>query len=107
MLRLQDIYTDRAEVNEQFGHRAKVAQKVCPGCCIHTDQHPMPSLHAWRKYMPYQPQIGNPCLYYVSGMETTHEEFEECDWQMLRDIWSEYDKKLTAKYSPKEGSNIN
>jgi hypothetical protein len=101
MLRLQDIYTDRAEVNEQFGHRARVAHRVCPNCCVHTDQHPIPSLHAWRKYMPLQPQIGNPCLYYVSGMETTHEEFEECDWQMLREVWGEYDKKLTAKYGPK------
>jgi hypothetical protein len=106
MLRLQDIYTDRAEVNEQFGHRAKVAQKVCPGCCIHTDQHPMPSLHAWRKYMPYQIEIGNPCLYYVTGIETTHEKFEECDWQMLRDLWSKYDEKLTAQYGPKKSNRL-
>ena len=102
MLRLQDIYTDRAEVNGQFGHRARLAQAVCPDCAIHTDQHPMPSLHAWRKYMPYQQELGNPCLYYVTGIETTYEEFEECDWQMLRDVWGEYDKKLTAQYGPKK-----
>lgn len=102
MLRLQDIYTDRKEVNGQFGHRAKLASIVCPDCCVHTDQHPMPSLHAWRTYMPYQPEIGNPCLYYVSGIETTYEEFEESDWQMLRDVWSQYDKKLTEKCGPKK-----
>ena len=45
-------------MNEQFGHRAKVAHKVCPSCYVRTDQHPIPSLHAWRKYMPLQPQIG-------------------------------------------------
>ena len=103
MLRLQDIYTDRAEVNEQFAHRARVAKIVCPDCAIHTDQHPMPSLHAWRKYATLQPKLGNPALYYVTGIETTHEKLEECDWQMLREVWGEYDKKLTARYGPKKG----
>ena len=93
MLRLQDIYTDFLEINNQMEHRAKIAGIVAPGCRVHTDQHPMPSLHAWRKYMPFQPQIGNPCLYYVSGIETTYEPFEEQDWQMLREVWGRYEKQ--------------
>nr|HPN85326.1 hypothetical protein [Victivallales bacterium] len=99
MLRLNDIYTDRLSIVDQMDHRAKIAKAVCPGCLVHTDQHPMPSLESWREYMRYQPKIGNPCLYYVSGIETTHEPFEEQDWEMLREVWGEYDRKLDKEYS--------
>ena len=90
MLRLQDIYTDFRSVVDQMGHRAFIAKAICKGIDIHTDQHPMPSLEAWREYALYQPKIGNPCLYYVTGIETTHEEFEQSDYDMLRDSWNAY-----------------
>ena len=94
MLRLQDIYTDRASVVPQMNHRAQIAKRVMPGCAIHTDQHPMPSRAAWREYARFQPSIGNPCLYYVTGIETTRELLEESDFAMLRETWSEYNKSL-------------
>jgi hypothetical protein len=94
MLRLQDIYTDYASVVPQMSHRAFIAQRVMPGCAIHTDQHPMPSLAAWREYAEYQPEIGNPCLYYVSGIETTRESLTDDDFQMLNRVWSDYRNKL-------------
>ncbi|MCC7145610.1 MAG: hypothetical protein IT443_04120 [Phycisphaeraceae bacterium] len=98
MLRLQDIYTDRADIVPQMHHRAIVGNAVCPGAPIHTDQHPMPSLAAWRKFAEFQPSIGNPCLYYVSGIETTHEEFVESDFELLRRTWGEYHKQLDARF---------
>jgi hypothetical protein len=109
MLRLQDIYTDNRSVVDQMNHRAKIAKIVAPNCVIHTDQHPMPSLEAWAEYAEFQPQIGNPCLYYVSGIETTKERFREQDWEMLRRTWGEYDAKLTEEYGPKEipGKSLN
>jgi hypothetical protein len=88
MLRLQDIYTDRRSVVPQMEHRARIAQAVCPGAAIHTDQHPMPTLEAWREYAQFQPAIGNPCLYYVTGMETTKERLEEADYRMIAEIWN-------------------
>ena len=94
MLRLQDIYTDRKSIVPQMKHRAKIAKIVCPGCEIHTDQHPMPSLAAWREYAQFQPSIGNPCLYYVTGIETTKEKFIEADWKMLRKVWGDYNKNI-------------
>jgi len=94
MLRLQDIYTDNRSVVDQMGHRAYIAKAVCKGCNIHTDQHPMPSLEAWREYALYQPMIGNPCLYYVTGIETTHEEFEESDYRMIRESWDKYRSQI-------------
>lgn len=97
MLRLQDIYTDRASVVPQMTHRANIAKAVCPGCAIHTDQHPMPSLAAWREYARYQPLLGNPCLYYVSGIETTRERFDDTDFAMLKEVWTDYNKKLEKK----------
>lgn len=102
MLRLQDIYTDNKSVVDQFHHRAKIANIVAPKCVIHTDQHPMPSLEAWHEYAEFQPSIGNPCLYYVSGIETTKERFREQDWKMLRRTWGEYDAKLTAEHGPRK-----
>jgi len=102
MLRLQDIYTDNADICEQMEHRARVARLSCPGCVIHTDQHPMPSLAAWRAYARFQEKLGNPCLYYVSGIETTHEPFAEEDFQLLRDTWAAYHKKLDEEYGAKE-----
>jgi len=98
MLRLQDIYTDKRNINEQMHHRAKIAIIVCPKCAIHTDQHPMPSLEAWREYARFQPEIGNPCLYYVTGIETTKEKFTDEDWIMIRKTWSKYQARLNAEY---------
>ena len=90
ILRLQDIYTDERSVVQLMDHRAQIAKRVCAGCDIHTDQHPMPSLEAWREYAIYQPKIGNPALYYVTGVETFREEFEESDFQMLKKVWEDY-----------------
>lgn len=98
MLRLQDFYTDNASVVDQMHHRAKTAHIVCPGCQVHTDQHPMPDLAAWREYAAFQPKIGNPCLYYVSGMETTHELLEDKDFVMLKEIWDKYRLELDKEY---------
>ncbi len=94
MLRLQDIYTDEADIVDLMTHRGRLASISCPGCAIHTDQHPMPSLAAWRAYAKAQPSIGNPCLYYVTGIETTYEEFTEDDYQLLRDTWKAYRESL-------------
>lgn len=94
MLRLQDIYTDMKSIVPQMEHRAKIAQQVAPGCAIHTDQHPMPSLEAWQEYAQFQPSIGNPCLYYVTGMETTKEKITDEQWKMLSKIWKDYSESL-------------
>ena len=94
MLRLQDIYTDRRSIVPQMNHRAQIAMRAAPGCAIHTDQHPMPSLEAWREYAKFQPTIGNPCTYYVTGIETTREKFTDEDYRMLSDIWGKYNEEL-------------
>ncbi|HPN84937.1 MAG TPA: hypothetical protein PK821_06335 [Victivallales bacterium] len=98
MLRLQDIYSDYADISGQMQHRTKIAKFACPDCVIHTDQHPMPSLYAWRKYAKFQPQLGNPCLYYVTGIESTHEKLTDDDFKMLRETWEAYHKKLDKEY---------
>ncbi|MGA0368085.1 MAG: hypothetical protein ACO3N7_01385 [Kiritimatiellia bacterium] len=94
MLRLQDIYTDRRSIVAQMDHRAQIAHRVAPGCVVHTDQHPMPSLEAWREYAKFQPRIGNPCTYYSTGIETTRETFTEEDFSMLKSVWDEYNLSL-------------
>lgn len=90
MLRLQDIYTDARSIVPQMEQRAKIAHRVAPGCVVHTDQHPMPSLEAWREYAEFQPKIGNPCTYYVTGIETTKETFEDSDYELLSRVWDEH-----------------
>lgn len=96
MLRLQDIYTDRKSIVPQMEHRAKIAHRVAPGCAVHTDQHPMPSLEAWREFAKFQPTIGNPCTYYVTGIETTKELFEDADFEMLKEIWEAHERSLVG-----------
>ena len=96
MLRLQDIYTDRKSIVPQMEHRAKIAHRVAPGCAVHTDQHPMPSLEAWREFAKFQPSIGNPCTYYVTGIETTKELFEDADFEMLKEIWEAHERSLVG-----------
>jgi hypothetical protein len=98
MLRLQDIYTDRRSIVPQMTHRAKIAHRVAPGCVVHTDQHPMPSLEAWREFAVYQKKIGNPCTYYVTGIETTRERFTEEDYQMLAKEWEDYNILVEKGY---------
>jgi hypothetical protein len=102
MCRLQDIYTDRRSIVDQMRHRARLARASCPECPIHTDQHPMPCLATWREYMRFQPEIGNPALYYVTGIETTYELITDDDWAMLREVWREYEKKLDREYGPRQ-----
>ena len=97
MLRLNDFYTDNSSVVNQMKHRARIASISCPGCCIHTDQHPMPNLASWREYAKFQPIIGNPVLYYVTGMETTKEKFTDSDFDMLKAIWEKYCKELNPQ----------
>jgi hypothetical protein len=101
MLRLQDIYTDRRSIVPEMTHRAYVAKAVCPGCAIHTDQHAMPSLAHWREYAKHQPLLGNPCLYYVTGIETTKEKLTDSDFEMLKKIWSEHSKTLDKRFVAK------
>jgi hypothetical protein len=96
MLRLQDIYTDKKSIVPQMEHRAKIAHRVAPGCAVHTDQHPMPSLEAWREYARFQPSIGNPCTYYVTGIETTKERFTTADFELLKGVWEQYEQTLKA-----------
>ena len=54
----------------------------------------MPSMEAWREYALVQPEMGNPCLYYATGIETTKEKFTEADWALLRKTWADYRRKL-------------
>lgn len=102
MLRMQDIYTDNRSICDQMHHRGKIARRVCPDCAIHSDQHPMPSLEAWREYATYQAKFGNPCTYYVTAIETTREEITDEDYKMLREEWERYDKELTKRFGPKK-----
>jgi len=94
MCRLQDLYTDKKSVVKQMAHRAKIARIACPGCEIDTDNHPLVSLAAWSEYAKEQPNIGVPALYYVSGVEITHEPLKPGHFRMIKKIWDEYTKRL-------------
>ena len=40
--------------------------------------------------------------YYITGIETTYETFTNRDWDMLRNVWGDYHKKLDQEYAGKE-----
>ena len=88
MLRLNDVNTG-SDVVVQMRHRARVARLACPGSLIDTDNWPMVDRAAWRAYLPVQPQLGVPALYFDESVDATGEPLEEADYALLRAIWAE------------------
>ncbi len=94
VLRLNDIMTDFKSVVPLMRHRARTAKIACPEWLINTDNWNMPSLEAWREYMEFQPEIGIPSLYAITGLDIPDALFTEEDYGMLRRVWNGYLSKM-------------
>jgi len=93
MIRLNDINMG-ADVNRAMRHRAQVAALACPGAPIDTDNWPMPDLATWRAYVPLQPELGVPALYFATHIDSTGEALTEDDYRLIRETWAAYRLKL-------------
>ncbi len=89
MIRLNDINIGH-DVNKAMLQRAQVAAIACPSLSIDTDNWPMPNRAAWRAYMPRQPELGVPSLYYASHIDATGELLEPEDYDLIRESWRRY-----------------
>jgi hypothetical protein len=88
MIRLNDVNTG-CDVVEQMTRRARIARLACPQALIDTDNWPMANRAAWRAYLPVQPELGVPALYFTSVVDSTGEELQEEDYDVLRAIWAQ------------------
>ena len=93
MLRLNDMVVTKHSVASELTHRAKVAHSVHPDLLIDTDNWPSTNHSVWQEYVKLQPQLGVPSLYYAThvGRRTP---LEDSDYQMLKKLWSDYEKKV-------------
>lgn len=89
MIRLNDVNIG-APIVEAMAHRARVAGIACPGALIDTDNWPVTNRASWRAYLQIQSELGIPSLYYADCIDSTSERLEAEDYQMLRDVWSNY-----------------
>lgn len=87
MIRLNDVNTG-SDVVAQMRRRARVARLACPQALIDTDNWPMVNKAAWRAYLPVQPELGVPALYFDRAVDSTGEALEEEDYRLVREIWA-------------------
>ena len=98
MLRLNDMDGTSPDVLGIMGNRAVIASCCNPAWLIDTDNDLMINKAMWREYIKLQPQLGNPDTYYATGIAQSGEEFNDDDYELLREVWENYRKDLKKGY---------
>jgi hypothetical protein len=101
MIRLNDIFSSKEEIRMSMEFRARMARIALPGYPIDTDNDPFISRAAWMDYMRLQASLGLPSLYTLTHVSFTRpgipaEAILPGDWDEIRRIWKEYNKKIDA-----------
>lgn len=92
MIRLNDINIGQ-DVNRAMLHRARVAKAAIPEAIIDTDNWPITDKDAWRRYLPLQPELGVPSLYYATHIDFTGEPLTPDDYDLIRQVWAKIDRR--------------
>jgi hypothetical protein len=90
ILRLNDLDGDCDNVLEIMTNRCEIAKACNPKWLIDTDNDLMYDKEKWRAYIQLQPQLGIPDTYYITGIATSMEKFDEDDYALLNSVWSRY-----------------
>jgi hypothetical protein len=101
MIRLNDMLLVDADspvppVVPQMRYRADVVRAACPELPIDTDDWSVPDLATWREYLAAKLDFGVPALYYVSGVDSTGEAFEQEDYAALRAAWERWREQAST-----------
>lgn len=101
MIRLNDVMMLDAvnpdvDVVSHMTYRAAVVRAAMPGMPIDTDGWCMPDRESWRAYVPVQPSLGVPALYYATAFDRTGEILSAEDYQWQRTTWERYRAGLTT-----------
>lgn len=100
MIRLNDVLHDHSAepgyVSRHMAYRAAVVRSVLPELGVDTDGWMMPSHAEWRHYLQLQDSLGVPALYYVDGTDTDRYDFQQEDFDAVRDTWSRYRAGLST-----------
>lgn len=94
VLRLNDLDGTLGDVTAIMRSRAEIAMLCNPYWLIDTDNDLMVNKEMWRKYILLQPQLGIPDTYYISALAVSGEQFEDEDYELLRNVWEAYRKSL-------------
>ncbi|GAA2612705.1 hypothetical protein SMC26_14565 [Actinomadura fulvescens] len=88
MIRFGDTYTRNPDsVLAEMTFRAEMFRAADDGWLLDTGCWPMPSRRAFREYVPEQPRLGVPGLYYATHLDTTGEALDESDFALVRASW--------------------
>lgn len=90
-MRLHDYDGKMRSVNSIMGYRAELVQAVYPGISIDCDAGGAGTHRDFMRYAEYQPQIGIPDLYVLSGTEEG--DFTDEDYNRIGELRAEYIKK--------------
>mgnify|MGYP001450388169 CR=1 FL=1 len=89
-LRLNDLDGASRDVLDIMRNRATIARMCNPEWLIDTDNDLIVDKDAWRSYLSVQARIGIPVTYYLWGIASSGEPFEEADYAHLRQVWEAY-----------------
>jgi hypothetical protein len=95
MIRLNDINRVK-DINKAMIQRAKIASIACPDAIIDTDNWPLTDKAAWRDYVLLQPDLGVPSLYYTKFIDTSKEQLDDDDFELIRDVWDRHRAKAVS-----------
>lgn len=94
VLRLNDLDGECQDVLGVMQNRAKIARMCAQNWLLDTDNDLMVDKARWRAYIQLQPQLGIPDTYYANAIANSQEQFDESDFELLRQVWAEYREML-------------
>jgi len=94
MLRLNDIMPWAKDVVRIMRHRARMARLLDETLPVDCDNCSMPTREEWLNAMKTQPELGVPCLYFLTHLDGSMERIREEDWEVVRDVWNRYRERL-------------
>lgn len=80
---------------EEMKMRSRLFSIANPGTLIDTDNAGFTSHRDTMRYLALQPSLGVPDLYNVTGTKE-HFAFTEDDWDVLSQVWQEYEAKING-----------
>lgn len=93
LLRLNDIFFEKLDVNEFMAFRATVARAACAEWLIDCDNDPFADHDSWLNYLRFQPTIGIPSLYTLTHQSMSGVENPPSDLDEISRLWKKYLKE--------------
>lgn len=90
MLRLNDIFLPENQEIQGMLFRYKISRAASPDWLIDTDGWPLKDLQHLNKYVPLQPELGVPSLYYALSLGKEPISFSHVEYSLISSTWQSY-----------------